>query len=770
MTTFRILIIFASCLTLLYACGGGGNSNGGTDGDNNSATTPCSTLNPSDTDTDGEGLPDCYEIFLGTSPANRDSDGDGLDDFEEVVTKAFDASINNFQFNPRIADVPKISVQLTSVPDFNINFTSTTSGSQTRSLTSGNRTTTTLTRGHTYEQSVGEELSSTLGSSGGTSGFDISSSTTYSQNRQETMSWSTTQSQENSAFRQSTQSETTEKGVTETGGELSAFLEVTNRGYQVITLNSLSVTASQIDPNNPDQRELVGGMNIDAENAFPFEINQNDSSNPLPFKAELTLPKIYALLENSRNLSIEPTTWQILDEDGRSYTHNLTNVHALSAQIVIDYDNVNNREIETHYVATVTDFGENRISAATALGNIIRATYSEGSSSSSYSGEYSGLISVRDVANNDSINGRWVAVHNYLDSDGITRLKTTYDIERGNYSLNDISLAKNETLLLMYYKDEDGDGLGSREEYLHGTFDNDSDSDNDNLTDFEEIKEGWEIPVTRTLTRTVYSNPLLEDADNDGLLDGLEKTMGSHPNKRDTDNDGVLDSSDSEITVADMQESAYLPLGSDNLNDTTLNQSLNTSGTYEFTTDRNGTADAAVEFTEDLHELTINNAFSDDVSNGASLVFWVKVDPNLPNNGWSLYENQYAPDNAQQFFWVYPSGFTVFGDRGDRHSIFTSQNTLFSSVSFANWHMIAIVGEEDAVNEGMKTFRVYYDGQIYGEVSHPTTLVEFDTDSPWIFAGTTSYNVGLDEFRGAIDDMRFFHRALDDEEIQLLYE
>jgi hypothetical protein len=80
-----------------------------------------------------------------------------------------------------------------------------------------------------------------------------------------------------------------------------------------------------------------------------------------------------------------------------------------------------------------------------------------------------------------------------------------------------------------------------------------------------------------------------------------------------------------------------------------------------------------------------------------------------------------------------------------------------------------MVGVEDAVDDGMKTFNVYYDGQLYASVSHPTTLVEFYTYD-WIFGGLSSYSVGLSEYRGAIDDIRFFKRSLDSDEISLLYQ
>jgi hypothetical protein len=762
---------------LLAGCGGGGGGGGGATGTTppppptGGGTPPCTTIDPGDTDTDGEGLPDCYEVSIGTSPADADSDGDGLTDYDEAVTKAFDPTINNFQFNPRIADVPRINVQLQSVPDFEINFSDSSSVAQTRSHTSGNRTTTTLTNSYTYEQSVGEEVSGSLGATGGSSGFNVTSNTTYSANQQETMSWTDTQSQENSTFQENTEAETSEYGVTNTGGLLSVLLRVRNDGFQTVTLQNLTVTAKQVDPGNPGEQELVAGMDYDTSSgAFPqFDIPPNSESNDLPFKADLTLGKIYALLRDSRNLSIEPTTWNILDAESRSYTHNLTNVHARAAQVVIDYDGVNDRAIENHYVATVTDFQQNRISAATAMSEIIKAAYTEGASSATYTGPNAGLLSVRDVDNDDSVNGRWVAIHNFLDTDGITRKSITYDSTRGAYSLDDIDLAKGEVLHLMYFQDQDHDGLGSREEFLHGTRPELADTDSDMISDFDEIKTGWDVPVTRTLTRKVYSDPLSNDLDNDGLLDGAERVKGTNPSKRDTDNNGVLDTSDSTLTVAAMREVAFLPLAQTGINDASLNPSVITTGSFGHTVDRFGNADAAMSITADAEQLRVQNAFASSPGNGATLVLWVKVDPNLPTNGWNLYEHEDPVNLAWQFFWVFPSGFTAFGDGNDRHSVFVTQNELFSTLPFADWHMLAMVGEENAVNDGMKTFKVYYDGQLYASVFHPTTLVQFYAD-PWTFAGPSSYNVGLSEYRGAIDDVRYFRRSLDEEEINLLYE
>lgn len=761
---------FVISALFLTACGGGGS----TDSGNPPPTAACTALNSSDADTDGDKLSDCYEVFIGTSPADVDSDGDGLTDFDEVVTKAFDPTINNFQFNPRIADVPDITVVLQNIPDIEVAYTSTTNTSETIQVSRTNESATTLQDSQTQAQSTTEELSSTIGSSGGTSGFNISSDITYSQSIQNSMSWTQTQTQENRTALTQMKANTSEKGVTNKNGNISVLLKVRNRGYQTVTLSSMTITALQVDPRDPTRQKLVTGMDYDTStSSFPtFDIGPNAQSNTLPFVAEMSLGKTFELLENSRNLSIEPTTWNIVDQDGRSYTHNLTNVDARAAQVIIDYAGFAGREIENHYTATVTDFGSNRISAATALTDILKVPYTVGTNSATYTGTNSGLLSVRNVVSDDAINSRWLLIHNFLDTDGITRLSKTYDSKVGAYDLDSIQIAKNEVLHLLYIVDEDGDGIGSREEFLNGTSALLADTDSDGLTDFQEIREGWDIPVTKTLTRMVFSNPTVSDADNDALLDGDELNKGTHPNKRDTDNDGVLDDRDTTLSIADMQEVAFLPLAQNLLNDSVINSNVGISGSFGHMLDRFGNVSAALNITQVADQLDVTGVYDIAPSNGATLILWIKVDPNLPANGWNLYEHE-APAEirgvASQFFWLYPEGFWVSGDHGGRHFVFPNQNELFTSLPFADWHMLAMVSEEEIVNDGMKKFSVYYDGGLYSSVSHSATLVALTTQ-PWHFAGLTSYNVGLEQYRGGLDDIRFFDRTLDSEEIKLLYE
>jgi hypothetical protein len=100
--------------------------------------------------------------------------------------------------------------------------------------------------------------------------------------------------------------------------------------------------------------------------------------------------------------------------------------------------------------------------------------------------------------------------------------------------------------------DTDGDGLTDAQEVrgvrvrdlgiivLDPT---DADTDNDKLSDGAEAElvdieaNRWVVRVLGETPYRVFSNPLLADADFDGLADGDERAQGSDPNKADTDGD-----------------------------------------------------------------------------------------------------------------------------------------------------------------------------------------------------------------------------------------
>jgi hypothetical protein len=141
-------------------------------------------------------------------------------------------------------------------------------------------------------------------------------------------------------------------------------------------------------------------------------------------------------------------------------------------------------------------------------------------------------------------------------------LMTDADFNSG-MDFDTIVLRAGENLTLAYVQDKDGDRMFAREEYLYGSSDRRvntdgcpdpddqygfwcnhptcEDFDTDCLTDFEEAKIGWQVEVEGRSGYLGFSDPVLPDADADGILDDMERVYGTDPGKTDTDDDGISD-------------------------------------------------------------------------------------------------------------------------------------------------------------------------------------------------------------------------------------
>jgi hypothetical protein len=116
-------------------------------------------------------------------------------------------------------------------------------------------------------------------------------------------------------------------------------------------------------------------------------------------------------------------------------------------------------------------------------------------------------------------------------------------------SFEEIAVKNGDEIRLAFVRDLDGDGIYDREEFLHGSKDDDLDTDDDMLSDYYEIRAGWQIAVDG---RTPYqAHPAADAADRDGdnLSDLEEEQLGTDPNLADTDTDGFADDIDPEPLV-----------------------------------------------------------------------------------------------------------------------------------------------------------------------------------------------------------------------------
>jgi alpha-tubulin suppressor-like RCC1 family protein len=467
----------------------------------------------SEEDTDGDGLDGCQEETYGTSPQLADTDGDGLSDGREVLELGFDPANNNFKFNPLIADVPKISINLVSPPDLELLVTSsmgtTTSTAVSRSATSA----ATVTSSSTSSNSTAVEVGQTTGGSvtvgvdasisampsiGASAETTVSYEFSESTTREQGFSWTDEQSRENSTTYDMTQETAVSMGAEITGGTMQTTVKVRNEGLLSFTVTNLLLSAVYVDPGFGSVLVPIGNLALENQGGFQsFSLGYGQQTGNLVFTTgTLTTSTMDKLLHDSSGLILSVAAYELTDENGVSFAHDLTDIGARTASVLIDYDN--RRTTEEYLVATNADPANLRITVKHALTDILRAPYTVGAGG--------GLTSVRDVADDPAARGSWIVVH--ITTDGVDRTMHKYDAS-APYAFEDIILKSGDVLHLIYVEDPDGDGLGNRAETIYGTRADTVDSDADGIPDGEEVYR-------------FQKNPVRPDSDADGKPDGDE--------------------------------------------------------------------------------------------------------------------------------------------------------------------------------------------------------------------------------------------------------
>ncbi|MFK8053022.1 MAG: hypothetical protein AB8F65_08595 [Woeseiaceae bacterium] len=512
----------------------------------------------SNVDSDGDGLSDAQELAIGTSPDLADTDGDGLSDGEEVNTGGF---------NPLIADLPTVSIEVVGAPSIDINVVDTATGenrtSRSASYEQGqessySRSDTEATSA-TVEASTRvyseAEVSASPGQIGGSakSGTESSVAASVTQERSTSITSTSATNSRQEFGRLSAETQGTMRRTD--GGTLRTQLVITNTSNVTFDLRSLEIIAN---------RRSGSTGTIQPIGTLLFE-NPN-TSTVLPTGTQITrlvaqdfgnASALERLMEDPSGLQFTVGSFDMRDianVDGRDWGVISQSVSAQTAQIVIDYgDNLladnGNSAVERYQVATNVprDPATNEV-IGTSMGQImlnsLEIPYTTIvkevlDANGQPTGESREVInSVRGLETTSIEDGFWYV---FTSSDSIDNPATDFD---------DLIMFPRDRISLVYMRDQDRDRIFDREEFLLGTNPQEQDTDGDGLDDYEEARVGWGVSV-EGVARQVFSDPLNSDSDGDSLTDLQEFDRGTDPDNVDTDGDGITDDQDPNPTGPD---------------------------------------------------------------------------------------------------------------------------------------------------------------------------------------------------------------------------
>ncbi len=509
----------------------------------------CADVSAVDTDMDGITDDDEQNVY-GTNWEDPDTDGDGYTDGDEIQT--FDPSVNNFRFNPVVADVPQIRIEIQETPEIGANITESQSSTVTESTTRAQSTSNTSSTTFGASTTLGVEASQSSTAGVSSTGPSAEVETQVKVTAEATVSFDATTTNENREAWERMRQNNIESSSTATDGFISVGVNIVNTGHLSFVIEALDLTAVRVN-DGKEPFSAVGSLVRDT--AFtPIDLEAGESIDNLRFeRTGINLTTLRSLLTDTRSLKLEQGNVTVVDTSDESVNLQAQDINRRTAKIVIDYGPY--ALTEFYRASTNIIPGQPGRSLGALMRDALRVPFVEDST---------GLASVRNVA---SSTGRWVVTLKRIgDTETVI---TPYDAEDASYSLDAIDVRAFDEVLLVLLEDADNDGLGYREELLHGTDPNSADTDSDGRTDFEEVRESWVVNAVnqqdpdRYSGQRISSSPTVADYDNDGLSDEVEFDRLLDPYNRDTDGDGSPDNMDGNNGGDPLSTSLRVLLGKD---------------------------------------------------------------------------------------------------------------------------------------------------------------------------------------------------------------
>lgn len=363
------------------------------------------TSDPTDPDTDGDGLDDAFEMRLTTDPRRADTDGDQLDDNEEWNVLYTDPNsvdsdgdgihdwdeVEFFKTNatlvdsdgdgyedgeelfemfrdPRIADLPEHELSVGSVRlQIDERYTYTDDEGFTRTENSNTATTLTTARSTTHLTEDGWDFNLQGGIADCQSDCEIKKPTDFLTSlffraKLEAGFVRHTQTNDESVnASEQAYARSLEKGFELTGStsvtrevvgaRIAVDVTLRNASDVAFTLTNLEVTVQTTDPDDPTRLVPVATLVPEATGATgeigTYNIGPGQSRGPIVFSNAEVFPNLVEdLMRAPRGLSFKVTNYDLVTADDRNFAYGLQTVRDRTAGVYIDFGDGNPRRYQ----------------------------------------------------------------------------------------------------------------------------------------------------------------------------------------------------------------------------------------------------------------------------------------------------------------------------------------------------------------------------------------------------------------------------------------
>ncbi len=764
---------------------------------------------------------DGYELSLSkTSPTLSDTDGDGLSDYQEI---------NVGGTHPLIADLPELSMELNGNPSIILNITDIATN-ETEKVES-NLVSNKIEQQKSAKESTDLTVSNTTKIHAEV-GWPLSASAKVTNDTSITASFSFhTDTSWDKKSVEETQATYEEKVGSMTtvrfdDGMLWVAIKLKNHSSLAFKLKDLKVIAYRMEPGGSFSTvgTLVPGYKSVDENERDIWVKELLCSDPndtatcgvvMGPSDEVTLVVgadsmpaqiMRALVQNPTALRFEVSAYSLfqLDEWGVTETINYAKIVESVAQrcglLAVDYGDgiVENRMVATNVYRNPDGSGRG-VSMREVLSDILKVDYEtmhQDTNDTELGNEV--LYRIKSTKTYDKCDSKSSSYDPAEDCEKLHKKglwmiggsDNQFDENTVSVDFNNLVLKNDEQINLLYLQDSDGDGIFDREEYLLGGDKALPDSDYDALNDYVEAKLGWEVAVTGKKPYMVYPDLRFIDVDDDSLTDSGEKGMGSDPYMADTDGDGDDDfydpfplnppcldgaqlglvswwdgSTDGDVTAIDIINSNNGKM----MNNLESMEDVNGNAIFGFNRTVNDNNQSIVvpnstniSGAENVYTFAAKISWHDIISTGDFGTILAKGSNPSETYAMFIYRDAHLHhvlkreekyEDCVTFLGVDLSCTTKYRDK--RETFNTPAGVV---VPKDDW--VQVVGTFDKARA-----RIYINGSLQAEKKLSKTTKLITNSNPLWIGGREGSTM---PFKGLMDDIQFFNRALNEEQVRQL--